>query len=316
MTVSEEATPKRYIQRVQVEGLFGQFDHDLSFGEHTPEHPNLLILYGENGSGKTTLLWMLYHLLNKEGKRGHRTYLAHQQFRKLVVTFSDGLEISALRENADKGSFEVKIARAAADPASFKYVTGKEGEIPAADSDDPIHSQFTALLPELNFGFLPHDRSTRVSPVGRRSARARLRPQTAGGPVSPIRTVINGAIATARQQAIRASNQGQLTVNAIYTELVRQIAQVPLTPPEGVVDEGRFNLLNRLQQQARITQDYSKFGLTSELQVEGLLETLQTMPPSRFYIVDTVLKPFLQDNEARLQALNPLHIALTTAVEA
>jgi len=110
-------------------------------------------------------------------------------------------------------------------------------------------------------------------------------------------------------------NQGQLTVNAIYNELIGQIAQVPLTPPEAGIEEGRLKLLGRLHEQARLTRDYSKFGLISELQVEGLLDTLRTMPPSRFHIVDKVLEPFLRGNEARLEALNVLYIALTTAVE-
>jgi ABC-type sulfate/molybdate transport systems ATPase subunit len=38
------------------------------------------------------------------------------------------------------------------------------------------------------------------------------------------------------------------------------------------------------------------------------------MPPSRFYIAEQVLEPFLRGNEARLEALKPLYIALTSAV--
>ena len=39
------------------------------------------------------------------------------------------------------------------------------------------------------------------------------------------------------------------------------------------------------------------------------------MPPDRFRIVDKVLEPFVRGNEARLEALNALYIALRTTVE-
>jgi predicted ATPase len=308
--------PKRFIKRVYVEGLFGQFDHDLSFSEPQPDNANLMILYGENGTGKTTLLWLIYHLLNKEGKRGHRTYLARQQFKTMAVTFTDGLEISADRQNAEKGAFQINVVQGTADPASFVYEVDKDIAVNPAVNDAAAHVSFSAKIPDFHFGFLPHDRSTKIDVEVRRWAK--LARQTKAGEaevVSPIRSSINKAIGTVRQQAIRASNQGQLTVNAIYTELIRQVAHVPLTLPETGIEEGRLKLLGRLQEQARLTQEYSKFGLISDLHVEGLLDTLKTMPPGKFYIVDKMLEPFLRGNEARLEALNVLYIALTTTVE-
>jgi|SRR5208283_1085076 len=316
MTPAEETTHKRFIERVYVEGLFGQFDHDLNFGDRRPSDPNLLILYGENGTGKTTLLWLMYHLLNKEGGRGHRSYLAGHQFKRIEVVFSDDVRMSAVRESATSGSFVMKLARPDAESSSFAYAINKEGKIPSSISAVKEHQEFIECLPAFNFGFLPHDRSTRIHSA--KGDRGVADPRAALGhpePMSPIRSSITNAIGTARRQAIMASNQGQLSVNAIYTELIRQIALVALTSPESGSDEVRYKLLGRLQEQARVTQQYSKFGLISELQVEGLLETLKTMPPNRLSIVDKVLEPFLRGNEARLEALNALYIALTTTVE-
>jgi ABC-type Mn2+/Zn2+ transport system ATPase subunit len=316
MTPPTKTAPQRFIRRITVDGLFGQFNHDLSFGEGTPDHPNLLILYGENGTGKTTILWLTYHLLNKTGGQGHRSYVAHQQFKRIRVTFSDGLEISAQREGPVVGSFVLASSSETGPSLNFTYKIDEKGVIPSTVSDDPVHTEFAKQLPEFNFGFLPHDRSTRAKTEDRRLVEATLRAHLLESePPSPIRVSIDGAIATARQQAIRASNQGQLTVNAIYTELIRQIAQVPLTPPETGVEEQRLLLLSRLRDQSQVTREYSKFGLMSELRVEGLLETLETMPASRFHIVDRVLEPFVRGNEARLEALNAIYIALTTTVE-
>jgi predicted ATPase len=300
-----------YIERIQVEGLYGQFNHDLSFGDHKPDNPNLLILYGENGTGKTTLLWLVYHLLNKEAKRGHRSYLARRQFKRVAVTFSDGVQLSADRENAAKGSFVMTLSRDEVELANFAFETSKDGTIPSKVSDDEEYMKFVEALPSFNFGFLPHDRSTRIEAKSRRNQRT----QEGEEDLSPIQYSVSHAIGTARRQAIKASNQGQLTVNAIYTELIRQIALSPPAPPDSSVEEGRYKLLGRLEDQARITKEYSKFGLISDLQVEGLLETLKTMPPSRFQIVENILEPFLRGNEARLEALNVLYVALKAAVE-
>jgi predicted ATP-binding protein involved in virulence len=99
-------------------GLFGQFNHDLKFGETTPKNTNLLILYGENGTGKTTLLWLVYHRLNKELAAGHRTYLSQFRFKKLCVTFSDSLEISESRDEPSGGGFFMQLPGAA--PFGFK----------------------------------------------------------------------------------------------------------------------------------------------------------------------------------------------------
>lgn len=310
--VSEE--DKRYIRRIVVEGLFGQFDHDLGFGDRKPDNPSLLILYGENGTGKTTLLWLIFHLLNKQTRSGHRTYLAKHQFKKISVTFSDGIEVSAERSLPDKGSFVMTVLQDGAKLSSFSYEVDKEGTVPAKVTDEERHSQFVAALPAFNFGFLPHDRSTRIDESRRRPTRTH-RVVLGEAEQTPIQYSISHAIGTARRQAVTASNQGQLTVNAIYTELVGQIALLPPTPPESDIEEGRYKLLSRLEEQARITKEYSQFGLISELQVEGLLDILRKMPPDRFRIVDKVLDPFLRGNEARLKALNPLHIALRTTVE-
>ena len=317
MTNPQHPPVPKYICRIQAEKLFGQFDHDLCFGEPAPDNPNLLILYGENGTGKTTLLWLVYHLLNKRMKEGHRTYLTQHRFKRLSVAFNDETEVSAERDSARLGDFKMNLTLKSKVAATYNYQAGKDGKIKDL-SDDKSHFKFTESLPSFDFGFLPHDRLTKV---GSDALSLRLRVMAHEGlvpsseQVSPIQASISKAIGTARQKAIRASNQGQFTVNAIYTELIQRIAQVHPTLPESSVEEGRRNVLLRLERQAALTRQYSEFGLISELQVKGLLHTLRTIPPDRLDIVTQVLEPFLRGNEARLDALEPLHIALTALVE-
>jgi len=304
----------RYIARIRVEGLFGQFDHDLVFRDGVPANPNLLILYGENGTGKTTLLWMLYHLLNRHPAEGHRSYLARQRFKRFFVRFTDGLQISAEREAARPGDFGMTLSQGQEQIAAYEYKADENGRVPPATRKDPEHSRFVEALPYFNFGFLPHDRLTVSHEDGPQRRPPTLAPATPSEESSPISSSIARAIGTARQRAIGASNQGQLTTNAIYTDLVQQIVHVDLTLPANGVEEKRLSLVQRLTHQARLAREYSRFGLSSELQIEGLVGTLQTMLPERLNIAAQVLEPFLLGNEARFAVLEPLHIALTTMV--
>jgi ABC-type Mn2+/Zn2+ transport system ATPase subunit len=317
MNSLNDSSSKRYIHRIQAEGLFGQFDHDLNFGEKIPDNPNLLILYGENGTGKTTLLWLVYHLLNKELGKGHRTFLTPYRFKRLSVSFSDGLEISATREESTTGSFAMTVRQKSKVTARFNYLLDKDGTLKKYVGDK-THIEFNEKLPEFNLWFLPHSRLTKPDEDPRSQqwrtvveTRARGKP----GDVLPIQVSIAKALGIARQQAITASNAGQFTANSIYAELIEQISRMHLPVPETGAENRRQNLIGRLESQSKTTMEYSKFGLISELQVQGLINTLQTIPHDRLHLVIQVLEPFLRGNEARFEALKILHIAFTTMVD-
>jgi hypothetical protein len=187
----------------------------------------------------------------------HRTYLSRQQFKKLSVFFSDGVEISAERKTADAGPFEMKAVLGPEETKSYHYHPNAEGSIPSTVASEPANEQFSASLPLFNFGFLRRDRSTRSSNDNPKWARMTARGQAID---SPILISINKAFGTARQQTIAASNQGQLSVNAIYTELIEKIAKFPLSTIDAGPEEGRLRLLGRLQEQAKVTQQYSELG--------------------------------------------------------
>jgi ABC-type lipoprotein export system ATPase subunit len=316
MITTHDPPSTRHIERIEAEGLFGQFNHDLHFGKQLPENPNLLILYGENGTGKTTLLWLVYHLLNREIDRGHRTFLAKHRFTKLCVTFSDGLEIAATRKEPSLGGFVLTARDKSGVISRFSYKSEQDGSIKTPPSRP--HLEFSQSLPEFGLRFLPHSRLT-VPDEDPRSARwrtlAEVKAGAKGADVSPIQVSIAKALGITRQQALTASNQGQFTANSIYAQLIEQISQMqwPLAEREG--GEARSNLMHRLESQSKTTMDYSSFGLISELHVEGLVKTLQTIPLDRLHLVVQVLEPFLRGNEARFEALRVLHVALTAMVE-
>ena len=81
------------IDRVQVEGLFGRFDHDLKFAMDE----RIMIVIGPNGFGKTTTLRLIDALFNRSASR-----VAEVPFRQVKVTFDDGRALTAAkREDLD-----------------------------------------------------------------------------------------------------------------------------------------------------------------------------------------------------------------------
>ena len=78
------------LQRVEVEGLFGIYDHriDLKLNDH------VTLLHGQNGVGKTTLLRMINALL-----RGDIAYFSRVPFTRFLLTFQDGASLELIPDN-------------------------------------------------------------------------------------------------------------------------------------------------------------------------------------------------------------------------
>jgi len=302
---------------VIVEELFGQYSYDLKSAAEGRDLSHLLILYGENGTGKTTILQLMYHLLSRERRKGHRTYLAHTPFKKFVVQLTDRVEIVAERERAVSGDFVMKcnINRS---ETGYSYKTRTDGSIPGDAADE----EFIGSLPDINVAFLPDDR--KISEAEEEDKRNVLRLVSASpsdywttektdGPSGVAATAPAQALATvlqwARDQALKASDEGQRDVDAVYAELVRRLARFKETA------QAPEQLMAKLSEQAARTLEYSKFGLTAELRVDDLTKSLSAASPERFDVLAQVLKPYLESNDARLKALAPLQQTLETFVD-
>ena len=81
------------IDRVRVQGLFDDFEHDLAFG--TDER--IMIVTGPNGFGKTTTLKLINVLFNQSLGR-----LASMPFREVDVSFDEGTHLIATRNVAEE----------------------------------------------------------------------------------------------------------------------------------------------------------------------------------------------------------------------
>jgi energy-coupling factor transporter ATP-binding protein EcfA2 len=332
-TVDVAETHPHGISSISVRDLFGLFNYELRVPPaSTPDLARILVLYGDNGSGKTTILRLLFHLLSPAPRRGHRTFLARTPFSTFEVSFSSGLSVTATRRGPNRvGAYELQLSRAGEQLASVRVSVDQEGSVPPAES--PELDAFTARVfkeHKLDLYYLGDDRRLETDLVQRedqryydeddefleiydpvRGPRVLRREQ---GPVADLKLAIDRATSAIRQQVFGASNLGGESTNAIYTEVIRRIANPYLATPSGTPST-KDELLHRLTSLASRSELFQKFGLVPALRDQPILDSIRSTPDDRWDILQGVLTPFLDGFEARLDALNEIAESLGTFVE-
>jgi len=330
--IQATAMPSPYVIRIVVEKLFGQYDYDLlPTNPQGADVPNLLILYGENGTGKTTVLWLLYHLLSKEVGHGHKTFLARTRFATFSVSLADGFRIAAKRErNTLIGSYliAIKTAQGAIHELYIKADEKNVVQLPT-EEDKAAFVEFIKLLPELHLSFLPDTRRTIPDPNPEEDEESQFRAirlmsgtfvsgqaMQTRRPESAPEIALGKVFRWVSKQALKGSTEGQLNVNAVYADIVNRIA----SPSRSRTLEASVNpdsLIGTLQQQAEATKQYSKFGFTSDLQVESFVRAIikNRTSKQRLTIIGQILRPYLEGNAVRLSALKEVQEIVTTFVD-
>jgi energy-coupling factor transporter ATP-binding protein EcfA2 len=281
-----------YVSRVEVKSLFGAYNYELQAQSPVSDPSSLMVLYGENGTGKTTILALIYHLLSKEKKSGHRTFLAKTPFRSFTVHLSNKTVFAARRQKgALVGDFTMafKTPRASIE---YEYKIDAKGRIPPLEED--AHDDFTCSLPDISISMLTDDRKS-------------VRPKDKAGSIiqRPLRSLVEWI----REQALKGSNEGQRDVNAIYVDIVKRLAKAD------EASESAADLISKLTAQSSRNREYSKFGLTADLPVDEIVRAISSSTQPRIEILAQVLKPYLDSNEARLDALASLQATIATFVD-
>ncbi len=316
--------PPYGISHLEVRELYGRYSYDLQVpAASTADLSRVLVLYGDNGSGKTTILRLLFHLLSPAARRGHRTFLARTPFRYFAVSFAGGLSVKATRENGPLvGDYIMELAIPGEPPRQYRVEVADESlRVPVHLPNEEL-LEFTLAIHHavgLDVYYVADDRSLESDtlapqdddppylirstasdawfahePLLHRRASARR--------AVDLDQTVDRATTLIRQQILGASNVGGESTNAIYAEVVRRIASAAL------IDSGENRVTiddihGRIVELARRNDRYHRYGLVPPLPAESLLEHLAAAPDDRRDILASVLTPFLDGLEARLDAL-------------
>lgn len=310
-------------------GLFGRYDYDLELSRPGDDSESrIAILYGDNGSGKTTILRLLFHLLSPAHRRGHKTFVAGTPFRSFVVQFSDGRRVQASRDGPDlTGTFDVQLSKGRKKIIGT-YPVDEEGAIPR-DHSTPQTDAIEAEMADtgLSVFLLSDNRTLDSDDIGDEndelytssleySELMRMRQlgtrRRSPGPDQrdiALRDSLNRVTSWLRTRMIEQSSRGQTDAQQIYANVVSTInsGASEVEPRNRLVDE-----LTALESRSG---SFSDIGMVPKIRVKPLIDGLGESPADALPSVAQVVRSFLDDQNARLNALEGLNTLVIRFVD-
>ena len=314
---------KAHISSIIVKDLFGFLKYDIVL----KKQQDIIIFYGDNGSGKTTILNLLFHMLSPEDNRGHKTYISSVPFREFTVSFLNGYQVTALRENEIIGPYTLSIKDKDCTLASHLLHLNSEGLV--RDQDDSTYIPLLQELKNLQLGLflLPDNRKIQSNLYDKdETTRPRLRKRR---PANDDRLIsweeeeeentdklvgqaLGRSMNWIRRQAYSASRQGENDTSNIYAEIIKRIATVRRQSKE--TDKLNFSqLICKARELQERSFHFSRFGLTSPFEeITDLIPLMQGASGPKKGVINQILSPYLRSYEARLNALDALRETLET----
>lgn len=318
-------TSPLYVRRISVEKLFGRYTYEVPLGDldQVPDVSKLLIVYGDNGSGKTTLLTLVFHLLSPSLNKGHRGALGRVPFRRLQVELSDETVISARRnENSLVGTYDFSFYQEGRLVESSQFAFDEKLKLDKGQRPAVHHLSKLGLALHL----LSDDRKiiTDLFPNAdvddedeiRREHLWRLRAMSPSNKPTALDKTISRALDWLRTRALSGSGKGEADANTIYSDIVKRITS-PFGNPKSQSKAPDLDFLTReLIQLHQRSVSFAKYGLISEFAHEELLTAISR--PHSFenaHLLVEVLRPFIDSTRARMEALDPVRVAIESFVD-
>lgn len=309
----------QHVRSITVLGLFGRYNYEIDLTQQNPTEHSLAILYGQNGSGKSTILRILYHALSSSTVRAHRTSLAHMPFSYARIVLSDGNWISYENYTTEKRQQQRLRAEAFFDGAHVveTMIIGRDGRIDASTVSEEQQSvaSFTSMLNiepviltdtrQFFSDLLEPDDDVReeVPADGRQGASLDVllnsrRSADLVRAVDLVETYFGFRI-------FRASREGLVQVDQTYASIVEQIVsseQGAGRPRKRTIPD----LMARVAELARQSEPFADYGLLPEVEYEDLISSLDAAADKSGPILASVLSPYLEGMEQRLESMLPI----------
>lgn len=323
---------KNHVIAIDVDDLFGVFTYRLRPRQETDEP--LLILYGDNGSGKTTVLQLLYHTLSFQDNRGHRTFLAQTRFKNFTVRFGNGASISAVRDSARKGNYNLVGVTQNQEVVNAAVVTNDEGRVEAGGIADglidelaskldilPLTPYFlsdTRLLQSDAFGDEEHEEFisddgflvTRTVSNYERAFQRKRTSRTRTLAVEPSLFLFNQWM---QRKAFSASSVGEASTSHIYSQILDRLSGEAAVVEHA--DEDKTQLMTaQIRAIGSRNKAFSSLGMGIQFPAEKILRTIQNLDSQRSALILEVVQPYVNSVSARMDALSQLQRTLTEFV--
>jgi energy-coupling factor transporter ATP-binding protein EcfA2 len=329
------------VKRIQVKRLFGHYTYDLSLPDLANEESihQLLLLYGDNGSGKTTIVQLLFHLLSRSDRRGHRTFLAQTKFERFCVYFDNGASLSAERgEKSVEGSYQIICTDSSGKELKVSIKPDEDGSVGKDDVDmselDKVLNMWSApplmvyflsdnrilqsdifdSREEIPEEFISTHRSTRALQRAFNEGIERMITMTPHKRDLVVEPSLWRAETWIRRQALAASNVGEATISTIYTEIVKRFAHSPSTEM-GTQTNSLDHLMSSLSELEQQSASFVELGLSRPIPLRELTAEVQQVDTHRASLLASVLEPYVDSVRARLDALEEMQRRLSIFLE-
>lgn len=302
------------IQRVEVKELFGLYDYCIEPKASQEGDHGLILLYGENGAGKSTILKLVFHLINPVPFGGHRTYVSTVPFKWLRVVLTSGFIVIAEKKDPFDGEeYVVRVTKSDGRELTWKWLK-KEQNI---KSDRNYSNLCEAFQQEgYRFHYLSDSRRVEGLSDANRSERIRrshllfeddeiIMQPSSDSHETLLLEALERTIQWFRKKAVSGTNAGHTSVNAIYSELIASIV-APESTSNIEADLPIVELTKMLEELRNRNSMFSEYGLTPELNTKNIVKLLKDAVATKSKMLNTVLRPYLDGHNARLDALFPL----------
>ncbi len=317
----------KYIERIEVEKLFGHYNYEIKKKDLFSEEP-LIIIYGDNGSGKTTILELLFYVLSTLDNSGHKSKVANIKFQKFTVFLQGGLEITVERASEQLiGSFNFYVKEKGEVVHSVFLKADSENEIRVGlDGDEESAKEFILIInyiAELKIdihylsdkrklveGFYrPKDRDSKsdedyVTLGGARRILSRYTNRfEESEEANDLETSVQNLESWIRSHVLQGSKTGDQNTNSIYTDLIRRVATSSNSDSE---IENVDNLVNKLAEIRVESDSYYRYGLVSKIETKEIENIFMNSPKRGQSLIHSILAPYVEGLQARLDSLKEI----------
>lgn len=307
--------PRRHIKRIVVHGLFGRLSYQIDVPPDPVSPHNMAILFGDNGCGKTTLLKLVYRLLSSQPAAGHRTYVGTIPFLVLRVTFQDGLVVEANRSDLGIRDYVV-IVRDRYDEVVY-HMNFEEGKRGVATH---IAEAYCAHLRNLRLSIfmLGEDRlvALKESRRGRQAVPGTDSNKFVYSPnlddiITPAEAAIQNASHWAQRAVIQSLNEGQVTTERIYRDVVTRLLELHSHSDQWGNQSAEAFRTSLREIQSRLKNVSASGFMPSANAIETVSLALDASD-NQLTRIQSVVGPFIDSLSARLDALSQTEDVIST----